>query len=155
SFVEENAGRMCLDQVRVQVHDATVLDESMIGKADVVLADLPCSGLGIIAKKRDIKYNVTQDSLVELQALQRQILDVVSRYVKPGGVLLYSTCTINPMENEDNRDYIIKELGFEAESLDAYLPEALRSKDTQEGFLQLLPSVHQTDGFFISRFKKK
>jgi len=155
SFVEENAGRMCLDQVRVQVHDATVLDESMIGKADVVIADLPCSGLGIIAKKRDIKYNVTPESLVELQALQRQILDVVSRYVKPGGVLIYSTCTINPMENEDNRDYIIKGLGMEAESLDAFIPEVLKSETTAQGYLQLIPSIHETDGFFISKYRKK
>lgn len=155
SFIEENAGRMCLDQVRVQVHDATVLDESMIGKADVVIADLPCSGLGIIAKKRDIKYNVTPESLKELQLLQRQILDVVSQYVKPGGTLIYSTCTINPMENEENRTYILETLPFEAESMDAYLPEALKSETTKNGYLQLIPSIHKTDGFFISKYRKK
>ena len=155
SFVEENAGRMCLDQVHVQVHDATILDENMIEKADVVIADLPCSGLGIIAKKRDIKYNVTPESLEELQVLQRQILDVVSRYVKPGGILIYSTCTINPMENEDNRAYILKELGFEAESLDAFLPDVLKSETTEKGYLQLIPSIHETDGFFISKYRKK
>ncbi|MBQ8816320.1 MAG: 16S rRNA (cytosine(967)-C(5))-methyltransferase RsmB [Lachnospiraceae bacterium] len=155
SFIEENAGRMCLDQIRVQVQDATVLDETMIGKADVVIADLPCSGLGIIAKKRDIKYNVTQESLVELRELQRQILDVVSQYVKPGGTLLYSTCTVNPMENEDNRTYILQELGFEAVNIDTQLPEALCSETTREGYLQLIPSVHETDGFFISVFRRK
>lgn len=155
SFIEENAGRMCLDQVRVQVQDATVLDESMIGKADVVIADLPCSGLGIIAKKRDIKYNVSPESLQELQALQREILDVVSQYVKPGGTLIYSTCTINPMENEENRAYILQNLPFEAVSLDDFLPDALKSNTTEEGFLQLIPSVHKTDGFFISKYQKK
>ncbi len=155
SFIEENAGRMCLDQVRVQVQDATVLDESMIGKADVVIADLPCSGLGIIAKKRDIKYNVTPESLEELQALQRQILDVVSQYVKPGGTLIYSTCTINPMENEENRKYILEALPFDAASLDDYLPDALKSATTKEGYLQLIPSIHETDGFFISKYTKK
>ena len=154
SYIEENAGRMCLDQVHVQVHDALVLDESMIGKADVVIADLPCSGLGIIAKKRDIKYNVTSESLKELQELQRQILDVVSQYVKPGGTLIYSTCTINPMENEANRNYIIEELGFKPESMDAYLPDALKCQTSGEGYLQLIPSVHQTDGFFISKYSK-
>ena len=155
SFIEENAGRMCLDQVRVQVQDATVLDETMIGKADVVIADLPCSGLGIIAKKRDIKYNVTLESLQELQTLQREILNVVSRYVKPNGILIYSTCTINPMENEENRNYILQELPFDAVSLDDYLPEKLKSDTTKEGFLQLIPSVHETDGFFISKYRKK
>lgn len=155
SFIEENAGRMRLDQVTVQVHDALVLDESMIGKADVVIADLPCSGLGIIAKKRDIKYNVTPESLTELQELQRQILQVVTQYVKPGGTLIYSTCTIDPMENEENRAYILENLGFQAASLDAYLPEALKSDTTKEGYLQLIPSIHQTDGFFISKFYKE
>ena len=155
SFIEENAGRMCLDQVHVQVHDALVLDQTMIEMADVVIADLPCSGLGIIAKKRDIKYNVTPESLKELQELQRQILDVVSQYVKPGGTLIYSTCTINPMENEDNCAYILEELGFEAVSLDEHLPEVLKSETTKNGYLQLIPSVHRTDGFFISKFCKK
>ena len=154
SFIEENAGRMCLDQIRVQVQDATVLDETMIGKADVVIADLPCSGLGIIAKKRDIKYNVTFESLKELQDLQRRILDVVSQYVRPGGTLIYSTCTINPMENEENRAYILDILGFEAVNLDAHLPEVLHSETTREGYIQLIPSLHETDGFFISKFRK-
>ena len=155
SYIEENAGRMCLDQVRVQVFDATVLDETMIEKADVVIADLPCSGLGIMSKKRDIKYHVTEESLLELQTLQRQMLDVVSRYVKPGGVLLYSTCTINPMENEENRTYIIEELGFEAESIEPYLPKELQGETAKEGYLQLIPSMHQCDGFFISKYRKK
>lgn len=155
SFIEENAGRMRLDQIRVQVQDATVLDETMIAKADVVIADLPCSGLGIMSKKRDIKYHVTEESLTELQTLQRQILDVVSQYVKPNGILLYSTCTINPMENEENRKYILENLGFEAVGFDEYLPEVLRNSTTGEGYLQLIPSVHETDGFFISKYRKK
>lgn len=155
SYIEENAGRMCLDQVRVQVFDALVLDETMIEKADVVIADLPCSGLGIMSKKRDIKYHVTEESLSELQTLQRQMLDVVSQYVKLGGTLLYSTCTINPMENEENRAYIIESLGFEPVSIDAYLPEELRGETTKDGYLQLIPSLHETDGFFISKYRKK
>lgn len=155
SYMEENAGRMRLDQIRVQVHDALVLDETMIEKADVVLADLPCSGLGIIGKKRDIKYHVTPESLLELQKLQRDMLDVVSRYVKPGGVLIYSTCTIDPLENEDNRTYILEKLPFEASDMDAFLPECLLSETTKAGYLQLLPGVHETDGFFISRYVKK
>ncbi len=155
SYIEENAGRMCLDQVRVQVFDATVLDETMIEKADVVIADLPCSGLGIMSKKRDIKYHVTPESFTELQALQRQILDVVSQYVKPGGTLLYSTCTINPLENEDNRDYILEHLGFEAVSIAEYLPKELQGETAKAGYLQLIPSLHKSDGFFISKYRKK
>ena len=71
-------------------------------KADIVIADLPCSGLGIIGKKPDIKYNMTMDKMEELSRLQREILSVVWKYVKPGGTLVYSTCTISRMENEDN-----------------------------------------------------
>ena len=102
SLVEENIARCGFSNMRTCVWDATVLDPNMEGKADIVLADLPCSGLGIIGKKPDIKMRLQEEELHELAALQRKILSVVSRYVKPGGVLVYSTCTINPEENEGN-----------------------------------------------------
>ena len=85
SFIEENAGRMMIDNIDVEVYDATILDNNMLEKADIVIADLPCSGLGIMGKKRDIKLHVTQDSLIELGCLQKIILDNVVKYVKPGG----------------------------------------------------------------------
>ncbi|MCD7750885.1 MAG: 16S rRNA (cytosine(967)-C(5))-methyltransferase RsmB [Lachnospiraceae bacterium] len=154
SAVEENAGRLQIDWLSVQLFNAVEYDESMEGKADVVLADLPCSGLGILGKKQDIRYHVTPESLLELQSLQRQILDVAVRYVKPGGALIYSTCTIDPLENEDNRDYIIRELGLEPESIEPYLPEQLRRESTKDGYIQLLPGQDASDGFFISRFRK-
>ena len=80
--------------IRTNVWDATVLDPSMVEQADVVLADLPCSGLGIIGKKPDIKERMTRDEIKNLAKLQREILSVVTQYVKPGGTLIYSTCTI-------------------------------------------------------------
>ncbi|MCD7864270.1 MAG: 16S rRNA (cytosine(967)-C(5))-methyltransferase RsmB [Lachnospiraceae bacterium] len=154
SAVEENAGRLQIDWLSVQLQNAVEYDESMEAKADVVLADLPCSGLGILGKKQDIRYHVTPESLLELQTLQRQILDVVVRYVKPGGTLIYSTCTIDPLENEDNREYIMKELGLKPESIVQYLPEQLRRETAGEGYIQLLPGRDLSDGFFISRFRK-
>ncbi len=154
SVVEENAGRLQIDWLSVQLFNAVEYDESMKEKADVVLADLPCSGLGILGKKQDIRYHVTPESLLELQTLQRQILDVVVRYVKPGGILLYSTCTIDPLENEDNRDYIVEKLGLKPDSIAQYLPSELRRETAVEGYIQLLPGQDASDGFFISRFRK-
>ncbi len=90
---------MGLSNLEIKVWDATVPDEKMKGAADVVLADLPCSGLGVIGRKADIKYRVTPESLQEVAALQRRILTNAAEYVKPGGTLVYSTCTINKEEN--------------------------------------------------------
>ncbi|MDE7287445.1 MAG: 16S rRNA (cytosine(967)-C(5))-methyltransferase RsmB, partial [Lachnospiraceae bacterium] len=100
SMIRDNIRRMGYENIEAQVYDACKMDESLLGRADVVLADVPCSGLGIIGKKRDIKYRITEEGIKELIILQRKILDVVWQYVKPGGVLIYSTCTINPDEND-------------------------------------------------------
>ncbi len=154
-LIRENITRLGVDNVEVKVWDAGITDAAMIGKADVVLADLPCSGLGVIGKKADIKYRLTPAGLKELEELQKRILSVVKDYVKPGGILIYSTCTINRDENQKNRDWFLEQFDYEAESLDPYLPEALRSQDTKEGYLQLLQGIHPTDGFFLARFRRR
>ena len=154
SLIRDNKQRMNYDHLEVQVQDATVLDEAMIEKADVVLADLPCSGLGIMGKKRDIKYRIRPESLQELEALQKQILHVVWQYVKPGGILVYSTCTINPAENEQMADWFAQTHPFSLQSLEAFLPDALKGEG-MEGKLQLFPGIHETDGFFIAGFRRK
>lgn len=154
SLIRDNIERMGYKNIVVQVWDATVLDESLIGKADVVLADLPCSGLGIMGKKRDIKYRMNEDALKELVQLQKQILDVIWQYVKPGGILIYSTCTINPEENNKMVEWFIKEHPFELQSLAPFLPEKLKD-DGESGMLQLFPGIHETDGFFLARLKRK
>ena len=89
--------------IDVQVYNALDKDDSLVGKADIVIADLPCSGLGIMGRKPDIRYNISPEKISDIIRLQRDILEVVSMYVKPGGTLVYSTCTINRSENEDNR----------------------------------------------------
>ncbi len=100
NLINENISRTGATNVTAERWDATVFDPASENKYDVVIADLPCSGLGIIRKKPDIKYNQTVESLQELSALQAQILENVCRYVKNGGTLCYSTCTINKDEND-------------------------------------------------------
>ena len=153
-LIEENIMRCGFANIRTNVWDATVLDPSMVGKADIVLADLPCSGLGIIGKKPDIKERMTPEEIRKLSELQREILSVVSRYVKPGGTLIYSTCTITREENTENADWIEKNLPFEKKMITDLLPESLRAS-CEENRIQLLPGIHPSDGFFISAFTRK
>ncbi len=155
NLIRENIERLGASNVEVKVWDATVLDEEIIGLADVVIADLPCSGLGVLGKKSDIKYKLTQKQHKELVELQRIILDNAAKYVKPGGVLMFSTCTVNKEENIENRNWFLKREEFSPDSLDRYLPKQLCCDTTAEGYLQLIQGVHNTDGFFISRFIKR
>lgn len=138
SVIEENIQRMQQDNIAVEVHDATIFDEAYREKADVVIMDVPCSGLGVIGKKRDIKYHVTPESLIDIVALQRQIVENSWQYVKPGGILLYSTCTINPKENEEMVEWIIRKFPFEAEAQK-----------------QIFPGIMEADGFFYARLRRK
>lgn len=154
SLIRDNIERMGYHNIEAQVHDACEKDESLIGRADVVLADLPCSGLGIMGKKRDIKYRITKEGITGLEELQRQILDTVWQYVKPGGVLVYSTCTINPGENERMMEWFLGSHPFETEDLSPFLPEALK-REGKAGMVQLFPGIHETDGFFLARLRRK
>ncbi len=153
--IEENMQRLNLKNVTWQVMDATVLDQDSKERADIVLADVPCSGLGVLGKKPDIKYQVSKEQLKSLVELQRRIIDQAWQYVKPGKTLIYSTCTINPAENIENVLWMIKNYPLTLESLDPYLPECLKSKTTKEGYLQLLPGASDTDGFFMARFRRE
>lgn len=109
SLIEENVMRLGIgDMVSIEKWDAKTVDEKLAQKADVVIADLPCSGLGIMGRKNDIKYKIEQEQLDELIRLQREILSSVKQYVKKGGTLLYSTCTINPQENRENTRWFLE-----------------------------------------------
>lgn len=138
AVIEENLERMQVTNVTTQVFDATVTDEEYIGKADVLLMDVPCSGLGVMGKKRDIKYHASQEGLKSIMELQRNIIESSWQYVKPGGVLLYSTCTIHRGENEDMVKWICENFPFEEEE----------SK-------QLLPGFMECDGFFFARLRRR
>ena len=154
-LIRENIRRTDVINVEASRKDATILDKDSIEKADVVLADVPCSGLGVIGKKTDIKYRIEQDKIRELVVLQRQILHNAAAYVKPGGTLIYSTCTITREENQENVQWFVENYPYELESLDPWICEELQNEDTKKGYLQLLPGVHKTDGFFIARLKKR
>lgn len=154
-LIDENVKRLGFTNIKTMVSDATILDETIIEAADIVIADLPCSGLGVFGKKTDIKYKMTKDKQEELVALQRKMLTIVSQYVKKGGTLIYSTCTINKAENYENMMWFLENSDFELESIDPYIPNELQSDTTKAGYIQLLPGVHRTDGFFIARLVRK
>ncbi|MCR4797127.1 MAG: 16S rRNA (cytosine(967)-C(5))-methyltransferase RsmB [Lachnospiraceae bacterium] len=138
-LIEENIRRFGLSNMSARVWDAKVMDESAVAQADVVIADLPCSGLGVIGKKPEIKYRVDIRAEEELAALQREILSVVCRYVRPGGRLVYSTCTIDRRENEDNREWFL-------ENHPEFTPVSEE---------QILPLDGKRDGFYIAVFTRK
>lgn len=155
-LIQENIERTGLDNITAVCRDAVQYDEKSTEKADIVIADLPCSGLGVLGKKTDLKYKATEEGCRQLAKLQREILSVVSRYVKPGGTLVYSTCTINPAENMDNVHWFLQEYPhFGLSDIHGRLCEELQKDVVEDGCLQLLPGVHQSDGFFIACFRKK
>ncbi len=152
--MQENAERMHSGNMFCEVRDACEYDESLKESADVVIADVPCSGLGIIGKKQDIKYRIDEEEIENLLILQNKIIDNVTKYVKKGGILMYSTCTINPRENEKAVKNICDKYGFEAEDFSDELPDELKGS-IKDNVLQLLPGIHMCDGFFMARLRKK
>lgn len=152
--IEENRKRMRKENVKAVVGDARIFQKPLQQLADVVFADVPCSGLGVIGKKQDIKYHVTPQSLEEITNLQKEILKNVVSYVKPGGIFMYSTCTINPDENEKMVEWLCENFPFRKESMAPFLPEPLKEEGA-DGMIQLLPGVHKTDGFFFARLRRE
>ena len=164
--IEENVERLGLSNIDVEVSDAAVHNIEDEDMADMLIADLPCSGIGIIGRKPDIKYNVSRDKIDGIIQLQRKILDSIYSDVKHGGYIVYSTCTLNSQENEENVRYI-KSKGFEAVDITA-LPEKLIDdakragkhyydkliKDAADGMLTLIPGVYECDGFFVAKLKR-
>ncbi len=152
-LIQENVKRTGMKNVQVKAFDATTPDESVKGRGDIVIADLPCSGLGVIANKSDIKYNVSEEQIGQLATLQREILQVVVQYLKPGGKLVYSTCTVNKKENDENARWIEEHLGLHPIAFPEEFPEEIL-KDRNAGRLQIFPGEQEMDGFFISVFEK-
>ena len=138
SLIKENAERLGIDNITYKVWDAVKKDEESVEKADVLICDLPCSGLGIIGRKPDIKYNVTYEKIKELALLQRKILSTVWEYVKKDGILIYSTCTVTPEENAENTEWLVNNYPFELIGK----PE------------QIMPQDGTGDGFYIARLKR-
>jgi len=154
-LVRDAASLLGIDIVKTEVFDSTVFDETLKEKFDRVLVDAPCTGLGIIRRKADIKWRRKPEDLESLRKIQIKILDNAARYVKPGGVIVYSTCTIQKDENQGVVEAFLNEHPeFEKESLDGYIPASLAGTTTKQGFVQVFPHVHQIDGFFIARFRR-
>lgn len=151
-LIESNCNRLGIQNIKVEKFDATVLDETKIGMIDRVLVDAPCSGLGIIRKKPELKYNRKEKDLYELKKLQLKILDTCKQYVKKGGVLVYSTCTINKYENEEVVwNFLNNNSDFKLDSIEPFIPQKLKRRISNKSFIQLLPNIDEIDGFFIAR----
>ncbi|MCD8052396.1 MAG: 16S rRNA (cytosine(967)-C(5))-methyltransferase RsmB [Clostridiales bacterium] len=150
-LIRDGAKRLGISILTAEVRNGKAFYEDCGSKYDLVLADVPCSGLGIIRKKPDIRYK-NPDSLGDLPDVQRAILDNVSRYVKPGGTLLYATCTVLRRENRD----VVE--GFLADH-PAFRLEPFRLPgpvgDVPEGMVTLWPHLHGTDGFFMAKLRKE
>lgn len=162
-LIEENVRRIGVSKIKTKVNDASLYNPDFMDGFDLVICDLPCSGLGVMGRKRDIKYNVTEDKIRELAKLQRTILENAVRYVKKGGRLIYSTCTMTKAENEENFTFISEFKGFSAVDfsdkirgyVDRYKDGERLVNEAKKGFIRLFPGELGTDGFFISEFMRE
>lgn len=147
-LIKAASKRLGLTNVDVEEFDGMKLDRESIGKFDYVLADVPCSGLGIIRRKPEIKYK-EKEEFRQLPPIQKKILENASKYVKVGGTLIYSTCTIQDSENIDVvNEFLQKNKNFEL----VPIKEVNVDLENQEkGYMKIYPNVHNMDGFFISK----
>lgn len=153
-LMNEARDRLGIKIMNTKLRDASVIHDADTEKYDKVIIDAPCSGLGLIRKKPDIKINKKGEDIDELVKLQAEILEASSKCVKVGGVLVYSTCTICKKENELNvKKFLENNSNFEKINIKEYLPEVLREY-ADNGMIQFLPGVHETDGFFIAAMRK-
>lgn len=151
-LVKENCDRLGITNVTLAQMDATKINAELISAADRVLIDVPCSGLGIIRKKPEIKWNKTRKDLKELVLVQREIMKNAWEYLKKDGIMVYSTCTLNKEENEENISWFI-ENNKDAEVQSIFIGKGSNLKYDKMGTLTILPDEYM-DGFFIAKLKK-
>lgn len=137
--IKENIKKSGFLNINVMIQDATKPNPDLREKFDAILADVPCSGLGVIGRKADIRYRLKKEDIKSLSFLQKEIIDNTISYLKKDGIFIYSTCTISKEENEDNRDYILNKYK------DLYL---FKEK-------KILPFMYESDGFYTAIFKKQ
>ncbi|MBE5398168.1 16S rRNA (cytosine(967)-C(5))-methyltransferase RsmB [Brevibacillus borstelensis] len=157
-LIAQNAKRLGITIIEPIVSDALHLGEKNLGTFDRILLDAPCTGFGVIRRKPDLKWNKTPDDVKAIAELQYKLLESVAALLAPGGLLVYSTCTIEPEENQLIVQRFVKNHpAFELDrTLADDLPASVRDKiDTTEGFVQVLPHHFESDGFFIARLKRK
>lgn len=152
--IEENARRLGIDIIETQLLDAREVGARFSGRADRVLVDAPCSGLGVLRRKPDARWHKQPEDIERLPELQLAILKSAAQSVKPGGVLVYSTCTIERNENQQVVESFLEADGdFELEKTGSFLP--CPGSHSDEAMVQLYPQRDGTDGFFIARMKRK
>ena len=143
--------RLGIKNIEAEEFDATVLDEASVDKFDCVLADVPCSGLGIIRRKPEIKYKAKEE-LADLPKIQSKILENASKYVKINGTLVYSTCTVQNCENIEIVEKFLKENpNYELVPIEGINVDP---DEQEKGYIKIYPNVHGMDGFFIAKMKR-
>lgn len=152
-LIKQNSERLGVQNIRTGEADSSVFDTDEM--FDLVLCDAPCSGLGIMGGKPDIRLTISYERIMEIKDRQKLILDNISKFVKPGGTLVYSTCTINKGENEDQvNEFLETHTDYELYGFDNLLPSSLKSCESS-GMLTLLPDEDGCEGFFIARLRRK
>ncbi len=150
-LIEELSLRLGIKSIKSEIWDAKEPDDKLKYKVDYCLVDAPCSGLGLIRRKPDIKWTRTSEELIELSRLQTIILKTASNYIKPGGTLVYSTCTINRQENLDVITNFLRE-STDFRLVPIEVANGVKISATQDsGYLELYPNIHGTDGFFMAK----
>ncbi len=154
-LIRGTANRLKLENVRPAVRDASAPRSELAMTLDAALVDAPCSGTGVMLEKPDVKYRVSREGVESLRATQAAILDAVAPMVKPGGALVYSTCSVLPQENEEQvRAFLDRHPEYEAERLGEELPAPLREHEGDCG-LQLLAHRDGIDGFYLCRMRRR
>jgi 16S rRNA (cytosine967-C5)-methyltransferase len=155
ALLEAMKRRLRLENVRISIRDALSFKPDIEGTMDAVLLDAPCTGLGVMAEKPDLKYRLQESDIQSIAQTQSRMLDTVSRYVKPGGALVYSTCSILPEENEQQiRAFLQSHPVFSVQPLPVSFPEEFRQEQTKLG-LQLFSHRDHVEGFFIARMQRQ
>lgn len=155
AVLQENCKRIGVQNVETRTIDVAKADLSFINAADAVLIDAPCSGFGTLRRHPDIRWNKTSDQLPSLSDLQYRLLKNTALHIKHGGILVYSTCTVEPTENEEIINRFLKKFPmFTVEHASEFLPDIPQSAITPEGFLQTFPHEHGVDGTFAARLRR-
>jgi len=152
-LMEKEKKRLGITNIIVETYDATVLDKDLIGKVDYCIVDVPCTGLGIIRKKPEIKYNKIETDLDSIKKIQYIILENASKYLKQNGELVYSTCTVNKEENinlvneflNNHKDFMMVDISEQTNN---------NFETSKNGYVEIYPHLHSMDGFFIAKLKR-
>ena len=156
ALLQKNCRRVGARNVETRVMDATKADLGFINRADAVLVDAPCSGFGTLRRHPDIRWNKTLKQIRALSEIQYSLLRNAAKHIKPGGILVYSTCSIEPMENEEIIQRFLRDFPmWKVENAEQFLPEVPPSIITPEGFVQTFPHEHGIDGAFAARLRKE